>query len=354
MHERNALSLALIAIFAVLATPTYAADDPWTKSYSLPASEITALAVYNGELYAAGGNLIYVCGRSSCGTKWDSYHNVEVDGTVYALTVYDNKLYAGTNTGVIHSYDGTSWTASPRQQTSFIRSFAEYRGKLYAGDQPEGKIYVYDGTGWSTSYDTPALAVNALAVYRDRLYAGVDRSRKIYVYDGTSWNASSANNEDDIESLAVYRDRLYAGTSGGVIYVYNGTDWSASYDTHEYDVHSLTVYRDRLYAGTGQFQVAIYVYDGTSWRASYEKPRTDAYALAVYNDRLYAGTGNSTWGKGTTGVLYELDVPSPTPTPVPTFTSTAGVVVTDTKKGETRTSSLWEKLVNFLMGLFGK
>ncbi len=88
------------------------------------------------------------------------------------------------------------------------------------------------------------------------------------------------------------------------------------------------------------------------WAKSYGLSASGITALAVYNDRLYAGTGNSTWGKGTTGVLYELDAPSPTPTAVPTSASTVGV--TDIQKGETRTSSFWEKLVNFLMGLFGK
>ena len=245
---------------------------------------------------------------------------------VSALAVYNGKLYAGVGDdddlggGDIYVFDGVSWNESFSGDNVAIRSLAVYEGKLYAGqygwDYGQGMVYVFDGVRWSLSYAGEVNgAVNALAVYNGKLYAAHysfdSGDGDIYVFDGQTWRLSYDGAGEAFSSLAVYDGKLYAGqgfyreTLGdGDVYVFDGNTWELSFNSGEYAVMALAVYNGKLYAAGDSAQ--IYSYDGSSWELAFTYPDEEgASALAVFNGRLYAGL--SYYGYDGDGDLYSFD-----------------------------------------------
>ena len=83
----------------------------------------------------------------------------QFNGNIYALSVFNGKLYVGTSkeqgglsTGRVYRYDGNAlWTnVGKLGTTEWVYSLIVYNGKLYAGTGFPGKVYRYDGdTTWT-------------------------------------------------------------------------------------------------------------------------------------------------------------------------------------------------------------
>jgi len=177
----------------------------WNDSYNLGTGvyeNVWSLSVYEGKLYAgmgdsSGDSDVLMCdpagiGSSSeicdTGSEWSISYNGAVL-YVYALSVYDGKLYAGTggsnagdgdiyvcNPGADGDCDTTDWSLL-RDGGSYevVRSFASYNGKLYVGVGPstgDGDILVFNGSVWKISYDGSQEGIYSLTVYGGKLYAG--------------------------------------------------------------------------------------------------------------------------------------------------------------------------------------
>ena len=108
-------------------------------------SNIGALAVYNGKLYAgdAGNGKIY---SSVDGLNWTAANGgsrVSPAG-IQALTVFNGRLYAGDSSGGLFlTADGTAWTAANAGAPvgSSIAGLSAFNGKLYTADGKSGKVY---------------------------------------------------------------------------------------------------------------------------------------------------------------------------------------------------------------------
>ncbi|HWQ53017.1 MAG TPA: LamG-like jellyroll fold domain-containing protein [Bryobacteraceae bacterium] len=241
---------------------------------------------------------------------------------VFALTVFDGRLYAGTcepgegQAGHVFRYaGGESWEdcGSP-ESCNAISALTAYEGKLYAGSArynlagsslpvspnraPGGKVYRYDADGRWTDCGKfgEADAVFALTVYRGRLYGSTRYPPAgVYRYEGgRRWEFCGAPAGKRIEPMAVYQGALYGGSfDGGEIYRYEGkTEWAnvgTLPDTTQ--TYSFAIHGGKLYASTWP-NATVFRYDGDgSWmncgRLGGEK---EVMGMAVYNGRLYAGT----------------------------------------------------------------
>ena len=277
-------------------------DGSWSAGVVV-GSKISALAVYNGNMYAGdfGNGKVYV---SADGVNWSATNSgAAVGNTIRALAVYNGKLYAGDdgNGKVYVSADGVSWNATNGGAAvgGSIYSLAVYNGKLYAGDGGNGKVYMSaDGVSWNATNNGAAVGANiyAFAVYNGKLYAGDWGTSKVYASaDGVSWSAG-ADVGNRIYSLAVYNGRLYAGdqNTGKVYASADGVSWSATNGGAAVGsiIVTLAVYDGKLYAGDYNTSKVYVSADGVSWNATNGGKTLGGYnlrALAVYNGKLYAG-----------------------------------------------------------------
>ncbi|MDO8635350.1 MAG: LamG-like jellyroll fold domain-containing protein, partial [Dehalococcoidia bacterium] len=166
--------------------------------------------------------------------------------------------------GDVLVFDGSSWSTSYTGSQEAIYALAVYNGKLYAGQgysSNSGDVLVFDGSTWSTSYDGSTEAIYALAVYNGKLYAGTGigtGEANILVFDGNTWSTSyvaSAGVSGRIYALAVYNGKLYASQGLGIGYgdmlVFDGSTWTTSYNGSQEAIYVLAVYNGKLYAGQG-------------------------------------------------------------------------------------------------------
>lgn len=178
---------------------------------------VNALAVYNGELIAAGG-------------------------FIRARDMPEEFVSR------IARWDGAAWRPLADGLQAEVLALAVYRGELYAGgwfrfsgELPLNRIGRWDGTQWRAVGEgvggVDVASVRALQVYRGRLIvggsflsAGGVGARRVAAWDGETWSALGEGADKGVNALAVGGGRLYASgnfeTMGGVPARYIAS-WSA-------------------------------------------------------------------------------------------------------------------------------
>ena len=291
---------------------------------------VYALTVYNGELIA-GGTFTMADGVDANGiAAWDgnSWHKIgsglsEVgcEGCsirVYDLAVYNGELIAAGNFGPVGAYsdcnniaawDGNSWQVlgGGIKRGLGVKALTVYNGELIAlgpfgtaGGLDFNSIAAWDGNSWHSlggGLRSQKYGGYALTVYSGKLVAGGE----IYTADDVDVNGIAAWDGNSWHPLG-------SGMSGGY-----------PYDT---SVIALTVYNGELIAG-GYFTTAggidanyIAVWDDNSWYALGSGLNNATQALTVYNGELIAG-GSFTkagdyasgyWGRWGVPEIYEGDL----------------------------------------------
>jgi hypothetical protein len=284
--------------------------DPWKSSFiGLDGYPVVDFAVYNGSLYAADDNRLYVYDQSS-------WNVVDSPAFVTSLKPYGGKLVAGGKGG-LYCYDGTSFSLIFSVPT-YIRVLGAYNNTLYAGtmlDNPP-KLYCCNGsaenpadwhveTGFSTilNFSGAFGSIDSFAVYNGNLY--VASGNTVYCFDGTGWSVALLYEYAyAFLDMQVYDGKLYLATRdlnriplhlggtgfSGTLIEYDGENWTTILG-HDYWLYSLEVYANKLYVGTAN---RIYTYNGTAWDVSFHAENGAFYAISMitYNDKIYAGMGN--------------------------------------------------------------
>ncbi|HEY1016411.1 MAG TPA: hypothetical protein VGE07_27120 [Herpetosiphonaceae bacterium] len=205
-----------------------------------PNGGVTALEVYNDELYVAGyfsraGNL-----AASRIVRWDGNRWASLgpgvggpSGTgAEALAIHNNSLYVGgvfTQTGTLAAHniarwDGGQWSAAGNaasQTGERIETLLSTGGNLYAGGQFSGlggsdakAVARWDGTRWNAVGPADAEApsrASALTLRQGVLYAGSAGGAMIRTWDGGRWRQAAAGGQ--IRDFAQTAQALYVGGS---------------------------------------------------------------------------------------------------------------------------------------------
>ncbi|MFC1576308.1 DUF2341 domain-containing protein, partial [Candidatus Omnitrophota bacterium] len=286
--------------YLVLTTGSEAIEDvghPGSDTF------IATIAVYDGELYVAGGAQVAPNGdiyRYDGGTTW-TYVGSAGDFNIGTLAVYDGNLYAGsTYNRTIYQYDGgTTWTSVGQLPGGTgAASSVVYKGNLYMGSDNSARVYRYDGgTTWTDVGDVGSIAVDAITVYDGNMYAA-SRDGHVRKYDGgTGWASVGDLGGDRIVSLSVYDNNLYAGNANvGHVFRYDGgTTWTdVGWPVSAWGAKTLAVYGGEFYAGLSVPPRHIARYDGgTSWTdlgALGTGSNGGVFGMAEYDGKLYATT----------------------------------------------------------------
>jgi hypothetical protein len=269
----------------------------WTPLGIGTDSGILCMTVYNGELIVGGGFSTAGGVPSSCiarwnGTSWNSL-GTGVGGWVYALGVWNGLLFAGGEFGSaggaparhIAQWDGTSWSQPGGGVDGYVQGLTSYAGDLIVvgGIYEAGGVPVNMVARWNgTSYSSLGSGVTTVSVP----YLGLTA---VTVYDGklvvggifTHAGGSPANN------IAQWDGSTWSALGMGA----EVAGWGYTYP----EVHDLIEYNGDLIA-MGPFSLAGGVpvnglarWDGTSWSSL--GSGTDGFpdALAVLGQQLYVG-----------------------------------------------------------------
>ena len=329
---------------------------------------VIGLAVSGSDLYA-GGNFTTAGGSSANfiakwnGSSWSALgsgigHGPGQITEVSALAVSGGDLYAGGRFSTaggsaatnVAKRNGSSWSALgsgignvPGKITE-VSALAVSGSDLYvggyfttAGGSAANSIAKWDGSSWSALGSGINDTVFALAVSGSDLYAGGyftiaggSAAKSIAKWDGSSWSALGSGlggGSRDVYALAVSGSDLYAGggftTAGGsaakYIAKWNGSSWSALGSGMDGAVLALAVSGNDVYAG-GNFTRAgaiaannIAKWDGSSWSAlgsGMGGDYPDVRALAVSGSDLYAGGRFTTAGGKVSALIARAYLPA--------------------------------------------
>lgn len=276
---------------------------------------------------------------------------------VSAMTVYNGELYAGgwfttaggSTANYIAKWNGTTWIPLGAGVGNHVNALAVYNGELYVGGDfqnaggsgnPAYYLAKWNGTSWSAVSGGTSGPVNALVVYDGELYIGGDfiYANGIMVYNLTKWNGSTFSvcgmPSDYVTSLGVFNNELYAGgnfsTIGGItswyIAKYNGTNWTSVGGviwTGTPLVYAFSPYNSSMVVG-GSFYSVNYVskWNGSTWSGLGGGTNNIVYALFTFNNELYAGGtftnaggtaanriakwNGTTWSAVSTGLNYTV------------------------------------------------
>ena len=332
--------LRLILVFFLSLPGFLAFSQNFAPAGSTP--EINSFTLYNGDIYAGGGNSYGKLVKWN-GATWDSVDlGMPLNSytaawpAISALVEYDGFLYLGGlfNDGSVNSYernirrwDGTTWSALGVgigdvgiSSNSSVLALAVYNGELYvagkfdkAGGVSESSIAKWNGTSWSSVAGGLGYKVTSLVVHKGALYAGGEFGpnqpiRNIAKWDGTTWTALGAGTNNPVFALAVHNGELYAAgcfDSAGTVAAnhvakWDGTSWSALGSGFTgppaMRVVSLVSYGGVLYA-SGTFTTAdglpaisyLAKWDGTSWSSAGAGTNGVVRASLHHNSELFLG-----------------------------------------------------------------
>lgn len=307
--------------------------------------EVYAIALYNGNIVAAGGFTHAGSNNNTRniamwnGTTWQSLGNGIGTGagdTVYSLSVYNGYLYAGgifaTASGVtvnnITWWNGTSWNACGIGSDGEVRALLVYNSQLImggefgnAGGTTANRIAGWNGSVWSSiggGFNTNnGSKVFAFTIYNGNLAAGGrfntaggNNANNVAVWNGSVWSALGTGfgtGSDKVFALAVNNNILYAGGKASSVYnleQWNGSAWSVTGGGVDNDVNTLASYKGTLIAG-GNFKYAngLYVdriaqWNGSAWSRMLTGMNEKVQALYsnISDTSLYAGGEFTTAG----------------------------------------------------------
>jgi photosystem II stability/assembly factor-like uncharacterized protein len=234
--------------------------------------------------------------------------------SVFALTVNENNIFAGTTQGVyISGNDGSAWSliTDGLIYGENVYSLISNAGHTFAGTS--GGIYLTTNYGqlWTKLIEgiPNNTSVNALIFNGNDILAGTDKGLFLSTGSGTNWAVSNNGLASSIiYSLAMSGDKIYAGSynPGGVhVSTDNGNSWTTiNKEISNTVVYSIAIDGNYIYAGTdeGLYQSSNY---GIDWSLK-GFIGTNVFSLAIDSGNVIAGTFDGIYFSSDVGETWSL------------------------------------------------
>ncbi len=209
----------------------YMLDDSWSSQVvDSSINAYYAFEEFDDQLFVSGdgGKVL-----SFDGDDWrTSYDSTETQ--IKALGVFSGNLYAGSSTsGKVFRFNTSSWSELYDTSMTSIESFAEYDSRLYAGGN--GRVLEYGGSSWSAVFEGSDTFYSMIE-YDGRLFGATGYNGKVYVYNHdaiSSVNMGSATVTENLNDLNMLPDadcgyQIWAVGNNGTILRY-GYDESTGF-----------------------------------------------------------------------------------------------------------------------------
>jgi len=295
--------------------------DTFSKSYDFPKipggvvnQQIMCQAIYNGELYVAGGGGAYPY-LAKLNNKTNQLSNNLLEGNfdnippetdyINAMTIYKEKLYLGCDVGAISYYDGKTFFPSSKfkynKKLSYLNCMNVHNDELYIGGtwadaQDDSILNLYvaklesDGVTFNDNFtftgevnDTHMLGINSMITYNGELYIGGHSAvgegfKPLYfsklgnnntfesnIIDNTNPVFVTKDQDSNIDSLVAYKERIYLGFWSSAAETGKGPHNQVYYDIKnktftkvlfdnsikEVDIMDMAIYENDLYGVSG-------------------------------------------------------------------------------------------------------
>ena len=272
-------------------------------SSGLEAGTVHALAVSGNNIFAGTQGLgIYL--STNNGQNWT--HTALNNKNISSLAVSGNYIFAGiwNSSGVyLSTNNGTTWTQTMLNNKS-VESLVVSGNNIFAGTTSYG---VYLSTNNGQTWDQTALnslSVCCLAVSGNNIFAGTGFGQGVYLStnNGTTWTQTMLNNKT-ILSLAVSGNNsedsgqvIFAGADENGVYLStnNGTSWTQTALNNK-SVHSIAINGNNIFAGVYWSGVYFSTNNGQNWIQKNQgfPSIITVYSLLIANNYIFAGT----WGQ---------------------------------------------------------
>ena len=259
--------------------------------------------------------------------KWVDCGRPGNNHMIWALTVHDGALYAGTwepgedEAGHVYRYAGDQkWIdCGTPDLCNTVSALGQHKGELYAGGSfysgrgsaqpislnknPGGRVLRYEGgTQWTDCGKIGDVwTVTGLVTFAGKLYATTcdsygcpARTEACYRYDGDNKWTFVGNPGGRLGAFLVHNGSLFASVFGKQGFArYDGQDqWTplgVVPDTGQ--TYSGVIYQGRICLGTWPTGT-VFQFDGPNQFSSLGRlgEEKEVMAMAVYNGKLYAGT----------------------------------------------------------------
>jgi hypothetical protein len=237
----------------------------WKRVLATPNYTVYGLTVYKDKLYAGTNDPAGEIWKSGDGETWERSATLPGEKGIISLGIFNGFLYAGTARGAIYrSADGTAWTEVNRllqnaesNFSNWVRFLIPQQGVLYAGIERGGIYRTEDGIKWRPIRPTKEKGVRGASVFKGNLYVGTtDTGEIMKLSPGTEGVGATVFTMDPnagrgyVASMAVFDDSLYAGIGGKVFRTEDGRHWEEIGDLGPYTIEAIKGFQNHLYAGT--------------------------------------------------------------------------------------------------------
>ena len=191
-------------------------DGKWKEVGDLnPTEAIAGLVNFRGRLYASSLYAPAGLFRYEEDGKWTSIPTPN-NKRVEALSVHDGLMFASSyDSGTVYRFDGETWTdLGVIGENTQTYSFTPFGGKLHVGTWPSGRVYRLEQNAWKdTGRLGQELEVMAMLPYNGSLYAGSLPLAEVYRFDGDDkWTRLKQLDETpDVKYRRVWTMAAYRG-----------------------------------------------------------------------------------------------------------------------------------------------
>jgi hypothetical protein len=384
MKSRKYIVFSLLVALSMLVMPGLTATaqylPQWTQANPVPPNElmanVTSLAVFNGNLFAGTTSWLSAVPidsavyRSKDGKNWSKvspygFGNPLINNIIYAMVVFQDKLYVGTGGGdagdlaqLWRTSNGVTWervdtTSFGNPTNAVVNRLIVYKGKLFAAVfNTEMGIQLYrsasgNAGSWvkaTTVFDDPMYSYQILSSaisFNDTLYVAVEGGGGVGVWrskTGSTWEKVTPDGLEVIGEFgaggfSIYKDQLFWGIEndaigGQILRSQDGKHWSKVMEGGFGDINNVKISNFMPIGGDLYAFTSNWVSGTEVWRSSDLKNWTQAnqdgfdmtcqlgdqmdcnwstpndFATVIFNGGLYAGNWN--WNGGE---IWKMDLP---------------------------------------------
>lgn len=320
------LAVSGTSIFAgtstgVFVSPTSAISWNMTNT-GLTNTTINCLFAAGGMIYAATNGGVFISPDSS--PSWSAGNTGYTDST-NAVLVFNNKLYAGTNSdGIIKSASVASpnWTKSNTGFNNLIAYTIYNSGQLVIAATNKGffvsrdlaATYVSSNTGLTDSLHVNCLTISGTKLYVGTMFGGVFMSPDT----GKTWTQINTGlGTMNIKKIITSANNIIAAGSNGDVYttLQSSINWGLTTGLPgSLNITSLATDGTNIFLGTSGSGVYLST-NAASWSAAnIGLSNMNVTSLAIKGSDIYAGTNGGGIYKSTSSAVSWSAVNSGLPT----------------------------------------
>ena len=276
------------------------ANAQWKQMGGTVNGTIKAISVSGNNIFAGTDKGVFL--MNDTGTTWSAVNKGLTNSNISSITISGSNIFVGTTQGVfLSTNNGASWSSVKKGLTdTIVFSLAASGNSIFAGTFGDVFLSTNNGASWSATKTGVAYAqFYSIATSSNKVIAGTTANGIVSsTNNGSNWTLLNKGlMGKEVLSVAISGNNLFAATMNGVFLSTNNGSWTAvNKGLTDTLVVSLTSIENYIFAGTGGGGVFLSTNQGASWSAV-NAGLTDLgiVSLMISGNNIYAGSGTNVW-----------------------------------------------------------